>query len=99
MILQALCEYYDRLLKQKDSDVSRLGYSSENISYEVLLAEDGRVIQVNNICDTLGKKEEPRAIQVPQAVIRTRNIKPNFLWDKTNYALGVGADNRVCDGE
>lgn len=99
MILQALCEYYDRLLKQKDSDVSRLGYSSENISYEVLLAEDGRVIQVNNICDTLGKKEEPRAIQVPQAVIRTRNIKPNFLWDKTNYALGVGADNRVCDEE
>ena len=58
MILQALCEYYDRLLKQKDSDVSRLGYSSENISYEVLLAEDGRVIQVNNICDTLGKKKE-----------------------------------------
>lgn len=99
MILQALNEYYNRLSEQQDSDVSEPGYSPERISYEILLDEDGNVVQVNNISDTSGKKPKPRVLQVPQAEKRTVGIKPNFLWDKTSYVLGVGLKSNRADKE
>lgn len=99
MILQALNEYYNRLSEQQDSDVSEPGYSPERISYEILLDKDGNVVQVNNISDTSGKKPKPRVLQVPQAEKRTVGIKPNFLWDKTSYVLGVGLKSNRADKE
>ena len=99
MILQALNEYYNRLSEQQDSAVSEPGYSPERISYEILLDEDGNVVQVNNISDTSGKKPKPRVLQVPQAEKRTVGIKPNFLWDKTSYVLGVGLKSNRADKE
>ena len=99
MILQALSDYYHRLSQQQDSDVSEPGYSPERISYEILLDEDGNVVQVNNISDTSGKKPKPRVLQVPQAEKRTAGIKPNFLWDKTSYVLGVGLKSNRADKE
>ena len=42
MILQALVAYYQRLLERREEGLAPFGYSPEKISYEILLAADGR---------------------------------------------------------
>lgn len=99
MILQALTRYYQRLVTSGVDDIAPYGYSPEKISYEILLAPDGAVVQVNDIRDTSGKKPQPRVLQVPQVGKRTSGIKSSFLWDKTSYALGVSATSKRADKE
>ncbi|GKT26020.1 type I-C CRISPR-associated protein Cas8c/Csd1 [Acidovorax sp. SUPP3334] len=99
MILQALNTYYQRLLARGEEGLSPFGYSPEKISYEILLAPDGRVVEVNDIRDTSGKKPLPRSMNVPQPEKRTVGIKSNFLWDKTSYVLGASATSKRADKE
>lgn len=99
MILAALNDYYQRLITQAASGVSPFGYSQEKINYEILLAHDGSVVDVNDIRDTSGKKPAPRVMSVPQPEKRTVGIKSNFLWDKTSYVLGVSASSKRADKE
>lgn len=99
MILAALSDYYEHLLECGAAGVSPAGYSQEKISYEILLAADGRVVDVNDIRDTSGKKPFPRSLSVPQPEKRTVGIKSNFLWDKTSYVLGVSAVSKRADKE
>lgn len=99
MILQALSNYYQRLLAQGEEGLAPFGYSPEKISYEILLAPDGRVVDVNDIRDTSGKKPLPRMMNVPQPPKRASNIAPCFLWDKTSYVLGVSVSSKRADKE
>lgn len=99
MILQALVTYYQRLLSRGEEGLSPFGYSPEKISYEILLAPDGRVVDVNDIRDTSGKKPMPRMMNVPQPPKRASNIAPCFLWDKTSYVLGASATSKRADKE
>ncbi len=99
MILQALATYYQRLLARGEEGLSPFGYSPEKISYEILLAPDGRVVDVNDIRDTSGKKPMPRLMNVPQPPKRASNIAPCFLWDKTSYVLGASATSKRADKE
>jgi len=99
MILQALTTYYQRLLARGEKGLSPFGYSPEKISYEILLAPDGRVVDVNDIRDTSGKKPVPRMMNVPQPPKRASNIAPCFLWDKTSYVLGASATSKRADKE
>lgn len=99
MILQALNRYYQRLIEQKAEDVAPAGCSPEKISFEILLTPDGEVAQVNDIRDTSRKKPLPRMLNVPRAEKRTVDIKPNLLWDKTSYVLGVSNTSKRADKE
>lgn len=92
MILSALNDYYARLTDDPDSGISPLGYSFEKISYAIVLDKAGNVVAVDDIRDTSGKKPIPKGLIVPQGEKRTAGIKSNFLWDKTNYVLGVSSD-------
>jgi CRISPR-associated protein Csd1 len=89
MILQALARYYQRLIECGAEGIAPDGYSPEKISFEIVLAEDGSVAQVNDIRDMSGKKPQPRPLVVSQPEKRTVGVKSNFLWDKTSYVLGV----------
>lgn len=99
MILQSLARYYRRLVEQGEEDIAPYGYSPEKISYEIVLAPDGGVVQVNDIRVTSGKKPQPRQLNVPQPEKRTAGIKPTFLWDKTSYVLGVSGTSKRSDKE
>ncbi|WP_251865839.1 type I-C CRISPR-associated protein Cas8c/Csd1 [Achromobacter sp. Marseille-Q4962] len=99
MILQALVDYYQRLLERRTEGLASFGYSPEKISYEILLSADGGVVQVNDIRDNTGKKPQPRLMNVPQPEKRTVGIKSNFLWDKTSYVLGISATSKRADKE
>lgn len=90
MILQALNDYYQRLLTQ-GVGIALPGYSQEKISYVLVLSSAGELVDVQDVRVQVGKKLQPRFISAPQPEKRTSGVKSNFLWDKTSYVLGVSA--------
>jgi hypothetical protein len=62
MILAALNDYYARLLDDPDSGISPPGYSLEKISYAIVLDRSGKVVAVDDIQDTSGKKPFPKSL-------------------------------------
>ena len=88
-ILNSLVGLHERLAA--DGTAPAIGFSRENISYAVVLSLDGEVVDVQDIRDTSAGKPRPKRLDVPRAVKRTGQPLPNFLWDKTTFALGVGA--------
>lgn len=99
MILQALNRCYERLRARGEKGLPQFGYSPEKISYVIQLTSDGQVTDVQSHFDTSSKKPQPKLVLVPQAVKRTAGIKPNFLWDKTSYVLGVSATSKRAHQE
>ncbi len=90
-ILASLERAYHRL--EKEYKVPPIGYSNERISYCVVLSNDGRPVgQPVDLRDHSGRKPVARLLSVPRREKRTVKIMPNFLWDKTSYALGAMED-------
>lgn len=85
-VLQALNSYYDRMATRGEAEEP--GYSREKIGFAVVLSPEGRVIEIIDLRELTKKGMRPRLLEVPAAVKRTVAILPNFLWDKTSYALG-----------
>lgn len=89
MILSVLNDYYGRLSEK--GEVPPFGYSEEKISYVLIISSDGKLVDVQDRRDTSGKKPLPTSMAVPRPEKRTSGIKPNFLWDKSSYVLGISA--------
>ncbi|WP_225073387.1 type I-C CRISPR-associated protein Cas8c/Csd1 [Desulfuromonas sp. CSMB_57] len=89
MILHALNGYYERMLDTPDSGMPSFGTSIENISFALVLAEDGTLRGVEDLREPDGKKLRPRRMLVPAAEKKASGIKANFLWDATSYVLGL----------
>ncbi|EGY53774.1 type I-C CRISPR-associated protein Cas8c/Csd1 [Neisseria shayeganii] len=95
MILTSLARYYRRLSSETDvaghPKVPPYGFSEEKIGWVLVLDADGLLVDVvPHLTDD--KKPQPRLMSVPRPEKRTSGVKPNFLWDKTAYALGVEAN-------
>jgi CRISPR-associated protein Csd1 len=89
-VLASLVRAYDRLATR--GEVPAFGYSQEKIGFLISLNANGTPAgQPIDLRTEDGKKKLPRPMAVPQPVKRTSGISPNFLWDKTAYALGVTA--------
>ncbi|MEM0955248.1 MAG: type I-C CRISPR-associated protein Cas8c/Csd1 [Pseudomonadota bacterium] len=91
MILLALHNYYQRLVNSHADEIAPFGFSQEKISYALILDEDGRLLDVQDIRDNSSKKPVPSILTVPQPPKRSVNIAPCFLWDKSSYVLGISA--------
>ncbi len=89
MILQELYAYYNRLARDSESEIARPGFAPQNVSWAVIIDEDGKLIDLQDIRDTSGKKLRPVSMMVPEAIVKSVNIAANFLWDNTGYVLGV----------
>lgn len=89
-VLQALAGQYDRLAEK--GPALHYGYSSQGISYAIVLSLGGEIVDVMDIRDTTGKSPWPNRLLVPGPVNRSVNVAPNFLWDKTAYSLGLIRD-------
>lgn len=91
MILQALTQHYEDLLKR--GDIAAPGWGPAKISFALCLNMDGEVMQVIQTMQEveIGKKTvlRPREITLPAAVKRSSDIAANFLWDNSAYLLGV----------
>ncbi|SAL30858.1 type I-C CRISPR-associated protein Cas8c/Csd1 [Caballeronia humi] len=88
MIFSALTQHYDRQARR--GELPAFGLSQEKISYEILLTEDGTLVDVNNIQARSDKKPKWRIMTVPASFKRPGiSPAPFFLWDKTAFVLGV----------
>jgi len=92
MILQALHSYYQRMLDDPDSEMPAFGTSVENISFALVLDEDGALRAIEDLREVDGTKIKPRKMPVPAAVTRTSGVKANFLWDKAAYIFGADVE-------
>ncbi|MDA3960901.1 MAG: type I-C CRISPR-associated protein Cas8c/Csd1 [Planctomycetota bacterium] len=88
MILQRLCEYYDRLAADLDSSIAPHGMVMQNIAFAVILEPNGRLHQIEDMRLLDGKSLRPRRMLVPDCGSRTSGISAQFLWDKAEYLLG-----------
>lgn len=84
-ILASLARAYKRL-----PDAPLFGFSSEKIGFCIVLNPDGSVASVEDLRSD-DKKPVPRMLLVPQPWKKASGIKPNFLWEKSSYLLGVTA--------
>ena len=102
MILQALVEYYENLLKQ--GKAAKAGWCQAKVSHIIELNEDGTIKGIISL-----KQEEERGkkkvliapmLSVPEMVIRSSGISANFLCDNAKYLLGIDEDGttpRIMD--
>jgi len=91
MILQALDAYYRR--KRNNSDRAKQlpdkGFEYKEISFVLVLAADGKLVGVNDVRNSTGKKKSGTSFLVPQAVKKTSRVAANLLWDTAEYVLGI----------
>lgn len=96
-ILQSLVSYYERTGAR--GEAPPFGYSEQGISYALVLSMDGGLIDVQDLQGSSGRARRPRRLRVPQPEVRPGGaVKPNFLWDKTGYALGAATDENSQKG-
>ena len=86
-ILHSLVGLHERLAAEGTAPA--FGFSRENISYAIVMSPNGDVIDVQDLRHTSAGTPRPSRRVVPRAVKRTGQPKPNFLWDKTAFSLGV----------
>lgn len=77
MILQALCDYYQRQQEQLPPP----GFERKAIPFLIVLNRDGGFVDLEDTRDGNNKKDKGRLFVVPQGVKRTVGITANLLWD------------------
>jgi CRISPR-associated protein Csd1 len=91
MILQELVRYYDR--KALDPDPAQrlpsAGLEDKEIPFLIELASNGRVLQLIDTRELVGKKLQARSFLVPLGEKKTSGIKANLLWDSAAYVVGL----------
>lgn len=93
-ILTALADHYDRLANQ--GEVPTFGYSTERIAAAVVLATDGRVVELRDLRAADGKRLSPIPIAVPASFKRSGTVpRAFFLWDNTKLVFGIGAAKKA----
>lgn len=98
MILNSLVSYYEALAAK--GDIERPGWGTARVGYKVCLRPDGSVREITSVKveDTVGKKKQlvPISVKVPEQVVRSSGIKPNFMCDTGAYLLGyAGTGDKV----
>ncbi len=89
MILQALNGYYRRMAEEGNQDVAPEGFEQKEIPFLVVLNQQGECVGLQDTREGEGKKKTGRLFTVPKGVKKTSGIAANFLWDTSNYALGI----------
>ncbi len=99
-ILQALAARYDRLAAR--GEVSVPGFAPVQMSFCLVLNQEGEVVDVDDLRTGEGKKLRPRIVVAPQPPKRTVGISSGAFWDKTSYVLsrsviddGLSAEKRA----
>lgn len=92
MILQALCDYYDR-----KPDLPRLGFETKAIPFVIEINAAGQFIQFEDTRPPEGTKRIGRNFVVPQGAKRASNVAANTLWDNAEYVLGIPDTKKLAD--
>jgi len=93
MIISALSNYYDILVRDENVDIALSGFCRAKVSFEFVIDADGVLKGILPLEDILndGKKERRVAknLIVPQQEKRANAIVSNFLCDNAGYVIGL----------
>jgi CRISPR-associated protein Csd1 len=95
MILQALCDYYDRKARDPDEALAPPGFEWREIPFVVLLQPDGTFLDIKDTWEGTGRNRRAKSFLVPQGSKRSgsRAYETAFLlWDNPLYVLGLSPD-------
>ena len=88
--LASLVRAYERMTARGEAPA--FGYSPQRIGFLVSLTSGGQPAgPPHDLREADGRRRTAALMAVPQPGKRTSGVMPNFLWDKTAYALGVTA--------
>ena len=91
MILQALCEYYQRKALDPQEALAPFGFEEKEIPFLIVLNSDGKFIQLLDTRDKdTGGKLRPRSFLVPKGAGRSGSKSYEVaypLWDHYGYVL------------
>lgn len=94
MILQALTQYYEALLKL--GHIGLPGWSKVSVSYALDIDDSGSLAALYDLQtpDKSGKRMVGLKKPVPASETRTSGVAANFLCDNTSYFLGVDSKGK-----
>ncbi|MCV6603713.1 MAG: type I-C CRISPR-associated protein Cas8c/Csd1, partial [Porticoccaceae bacterium] len=90
MILQSLCDYYQRKNEQQPGSLAPPGFEPKGIPFIILLTPDGTFAGLEDTRSQQGKKQVARTFLVPKAPPRSgakAYTVVNPLWDHYGYLL------------
>lgn len=97
MILQALSEYYQRKAQEGSNELAPPGFEKKEISFIIVLDEEGRFVDLEDTRTGEGKKKTGRVFLVPQGEKRSGKNSWQvafLLWDHLGYVLGYSANDK-----
>ncbi|AJR15608.1 type I-C CRISPR-associated protein Cas8c/Csd1 [Leptospira interrogans] len=94
MILQELVKYYERKLEERE--IAREGFETKEIPYLIEIDEEGNFIRFISTWQD-EKKKRASSYTIPKAVIRSRGIEANLLWDNFEYIFGLEKKEKQKD--
>jgi CRISPR-associated protein Csd1 len=98
MILETLNDLYDRLAGDPGYGVPTPGRSTQKITFKVVIRPDGSLVAIEDVRVQDGGRLVPRQLQVlGNTKPSGQGINPCFLWDNSQYMLGVKADDEKPD--
>ncbi|MFC1745939.1 type I-C CRISPR-associated protein Cas8c/Csd1 [Candidatus Riflebacteria bacterium] len=106
MILQALCDYYQRKSSHDESSLAPPGFEEKAIPFIIILSPEGKFINLEDTRQKNGKKLVARTFLVPKSNTRSgaRSYETTFpLWDHIGYVLNEpkaskpGADTKEIE--
>jgi CRISPR-associated protein Csd1 len=96
MILQALNDYYQR--KQASPDAAdhlpAFGLEDKGIPFIIEVDQEGRLVNIADTQELVGKKRVAQRFLVPKGVKKTSGVAANLLWDTAEYVIGVDTKGR-----
>lgn len=90
MIINALYNHYGTLLQDRDSGVSRPGFSKGKVAYCLVLSRDGRLQDIIDLRVERRNKQVSREMDVPEQGKKSSNVLANFMCGNCTYVLGLG---------
>jgi CRISPR-associated protein Csd1 len=89
MILQALCDYYERKVAEDPQSIPPSGFEPKEIPFILEVAPNGALLQIEDTREIVGKRPVGRTFWVPQGPKKSVNIVASLLWGNAEYVLGI----------
>ena len=102
MILQALCEYYDRCSQDPEKALPIMGFEYKEIDFTIVIDIHGNFINLEDNRFNQDEVLKVRAFKVPQSAIRSGSKSysvANCLWDHFGYVLAQGKPDAKGEDE
>lgn len=91
MILQSLADAYKRFEDDPEYALVKRGFSFQDISFVIVLEEDGTLFEIQDVREPSRKKPKIRVLGINKP--SGSSLNPCFLWDNTSYLLGYSKKN------